>query len=125
MTAPPPTNTYPYAQNYFLSLEGQFTADTVLSFSYVGSEAHHLLVIYSANPGNLALCLALSQPSAVAPGTPACGPFGEDNVYTTASNQTINGTRGPLGPAFANDDYDSSIGNSNYKDRKSTRLNSS
>ncbi len=80
MTAPPPTNTYPYAENYFLSIERQLTADTVLSFSYVGSEAHHLLVIYSANPGNPALCLALSQPSAVAPGTPACGPFGEDNA---------------------------------------------
>jgi Carboxypeptidase regulatory-like domain len=114
MTAPPPTNTYPYAENYFLSIERQLSADTVLSFSYVGSEAHHLLVVYSANPGNPALCLSLSQPSAVAPGTPACGPFGENNVYTTASNQTINGTRGPLGPAFANDDYDSSIGNSNY-----------
>jgi len=114
MTAPPPTNTYPYAENYFLSIERQLTADTVLSFSYVGSEAHHLLVIYSANPGNPALCLALSQPGAVAPKTPTCGPFGEDSVYTTASNQTINGTRGPLGPAFANDDYDSSIGNSNY-----------
>ena len=114
MTAPPPGNTFPYAENYFLSIERQLGADTVLSFSYVGSEAHHLLVVYSANPGNPALCLSLSQPLAVAPGTPTCGPFGENNVYTTASNQTISGTRGPLGPAFANDDYDSSIGNSNY-----------
>jgi Carboxypeptidase regulatory-like domain/TonB dependent receptor-like, beta-barrel len=114
MTAPPPGNTYPYAENYFLSIERQLNADTVLSFSYVGSEAHHLLLIYSANPGNPALCLALSQPSAVAPGTPTCGPLGENNVFTTSSGQTINGTRGPLGPNFANDDYDASIGNSNY-----------
>jgi hypothetical protein len=114
MTAPPPGNTYPYAENYFLSIERQLSADTVLSFSYVGSEAHHLLVIYSANPGNPALCLALSQTSAVVPGTPTCGPFGENNVYTIVSGQTINGTRGPLGPNFANDDYDASIGNSNY-----------
>jgi hypothetical protein len=114
MTAPPPGNTYPYAENYFLSIERQLSADTVLSFSYVGSEAHHLLVIYSANPGNPALCLALRQTSAVAPGTPTCGSFGEDKVYTTASGQTINGTRAPLGSAFANDDYDASIGNSNY-----------
>jgi precorrin-6B methylase 2 len=110
MTAPPPGNTYPYAENYFLSIERQLRADTVLSFSYVGSEAHHLLVIYSANPGNPALCLALNQAGA----SPTCGPFGEDKVYTTASGQTINGTRGPLGPKFANDDYDASIGNSNY-----------
>src|SRR6202171_2346220 len=89
MTAPPPGNTYPYAENYFLSIERQLSADTVLSFSYVGSEAHHLLVVYSANPGNPALCLALGQTSAVAPRTPTCGPFGEDNVYTTASGQTI------------------------------------
>src|SRR5258708_19609024 len=84
MTAPPPTNTYPYAQNYFLSLERQLTADTVLSFSYVGSEAHHLLVIYSANPGNPALCLSLSQASAVAPGTPICGAFQENTQFTQA-----------------------------------------
>jgi hypothetical protein len=114
MTAPPPGNTYPYAENFFLSVERQFSADTVLSLSYVGSQAHHLLVIYSANPGNPALCLALSQPSAVAPGTPTCGPLGEDNVYTTAAGLTIHGTRGPLGSNFANDDYDASIGNSNY-----------
>jgi hypothetical protein len=71
-------------------------------------------VVYSANPGNPALCLALSQPSAVAPGLPTCGPFGEDTTYVTASGQTIQGTRGPLGPNFANDDYDASVGNSNY-----------
>jgi hypothetical protein len=94
MTAPPPSNTYPYAENYFLSIERQLSADTVLSFSYVGSQAHHLLVIYSANPGDPSLCLKL----------PGCGPFGEDKA----------GTRGPLGPKFANDDYDASIGNSNY-----------
>ncbi len=68
MTAPPPWNTYPYNENYFLSIERQFGGNTVLSVSYVGSQAHHLLLVYSANPGNPALCLALSQPSAVAPG---------------------------------------------------------
>ena len=114
MTAPPPGNTYPYNQNYFVSVERQLSASTLLSLSYVGSQAHHLLVVYSANPGNPALCLALSQPSAVAPGTPTCAPFGEDTTYTTAAGRILNGTRGPLGPAFANDDYDASIGNSNY-----------
>jgi hypothetical protein len=43
-----------------------------------------------------------------------CGPFGEDTTYITAAGQTLNGTRGPLGPNFANDDFDASIGNSNY-----------
>ena len=114
MTAPPPWNTYPYNENYFLSIERHLGANTMLNLSYVGSQAHHLLVVYSANPGNPALCLALSRPNAVAPGTPTCGPFGEDTTYITAAGQTLNGTRGPLGSAFANDDYDASIGNSNY-----------
>jgi Carboxypeptidase regulatory-like domain len=114
MTAPPPWNTYPYNENYFLSIERQFGGNTVLSLSYVGSQAHHLLLVYSANPGNPALCLALSRPSAVGPGSPVCGPFGEDTAYTTAAGQTIQGTRSGLGTAFANDDYDASIGNSTY-----------
>jgi Carboxypeptidase regulatory-like domain len=114
MTAPPPSNTYPYSENYFLSIERQLTPNTVVNLSYIGSEAHHLLVVYSANPGNPALCLALSQPSEVAPGLPTCGPGGEDTTYITATGKTVNGTRGPLGPNFANDSYDASIGNSNY-----------
>jgi hypothetical protein len=114
MTAPIPGNTYPYNENYFFSIERQINATTLFSVSYVGSQAHHLLVVYSANPGNPALCLALSKPSAVAPNTPTCGPFGEDTVYTTAAGQTIHGTRVGLGPDFANDDYDASIGNSNF-----------
>jgi hypothetical protein len=114
MTAPIPSNTYPYNENYFLSIERQLTPSTLFSISYAGSQAHHLLLIYSANPGNPALCLALSKPSAVAPGTPTCKAFGEDTTYTAASGQIINGTRGPLGPNFHNDDYEGSIGNSNY-----------
>ena len=114
MTAPIPSNTYPYNENYFFSLERQLGASTLLSLSYVGSQAHHLLVVYSANPGNPALCLALSQPSAVAPGSPTCGEFGEDTTYTTAAGKIVNGTRGPLGSNFHNNDYDASVGNSNY-----------
>ncbi|HYL76920.1 MAG TPA: TonB-dependent receptor [Bryobacteraceae bacterium] len=125
MTAPPPWNTYPYNENYFLSIERQLGASTLLSLSYVGSQAHHLLVVYSANPGNPALCLALSQPSAVAHGTPTCGPFGEDTTYTLANGRQISGTRGPLGPAFANDDYDASIGNSNYNSFQASLRHSS
>ena len=114
MTAPPPWNTYPYNENYFISVERQIGSNAVLSLNYVGSQAHHLLVVYSANPGNPGLCLALSDPRAVAPGTPTCGPFGEDTTYLTAGGKMLRGTRGPLGPAYANDDYDASIGNSNY-----------
>ena len=104
MTATPPTNTYPYTENYFLSFQRQLDANTVLNLSYVGSEAHHLLVVYSANPGNPALCLSL----------PGCGPGGENTSHVNSSGQTINCTRQGLGCVFGNDDYDGSVGNSNY-----------
>jgi hypothetical protein len=121
----PPWNTYPYAENYFFSIERQLGESTLLSLTYVGSEAHHLLAMYSANPGNPALCLALSQPGAVAPGSPTCGPFGEDTHYITASGQVVNGTRQGLGPAYANDVYDASIANSNYNSFQATVRHSS
>src|SRR4029077_18151223 len=65
MTAPPPLNTYPYNESYFVSIERMFGGSTVLRLSYVGSQEHHLLLVYSANPGNPARCLALGQASAV------------------------------------------------------------
>jgi hypothetical protein len=114
MTAPVPWNTYPYTENYFLSIQRQFGQRMMLSASYVGSEAHHLLLVYSNNPGNPGLCLSLSQPNQVAPGSPTCGPFGEETTYTSASGQVHNGTRQGLGPNFGNDDYDASIGNSSF-----------
>ncbi|MEO8098225.1 MAG: carboxypeptidase regulatory-like domain-containing protein [Acidobacteriota bacterium] len=114
MTTPYYGNSYPYSENYFFSIERQLSTNTVLSLSYVGSQAHHLLLVYSNNPGNPALCLALSKPSAVAPGTPTCGPFSEDATYHTADGRTIEGTRGPFGPSFSNNAYQGAFGNSNY-----------
>ena len=114
MTTPDPRNTYPYNENYFLSIERQLGANTLLRLSYVGSQAHHQLLVFSANPGDPALCLALSKPSAVQTGTPTCGPFSEDATYTTVSGQVINGTRGPFGSNFSNNDFQASVGNSSY-----------
>ena len=108
------TNRIPYVEEYMLSVERQLGQQTVLSISYVGNQGHRLLVMVEANPGNPALCLSLSQPSQVAPGSPTCGPFGENNVYTTASGQVINGTRAPLGPEFGSNTYQSTSGESNY-----------
>ena len=54
------------------------------------------------------------NPANLAPGQTPCGPFLEGNTYITASNQTINGTRGPLGPRFGSDTNQATIGNSNY-----------
>jgi hypothetical protein len=114
MTTPYRGNTYPYSENYFFSVERQFGPGTLLSLSYVGSQAHHLLIVYSANPGNPALCLALSKPSGVAPGTPTCGPYSEDATYLSASGVTYRGTRGPFGSNFSNNDFQGSFGNSSY-----------
>jgi hypothetical protein len=109
-----PSNTIPYTESYMLSVQRQLGNNTLLSMSYVGNQAHHLLVLEAANPGNPALCLSLSEPNEVAPGSATCGPFGESTVYTSASGNVINGTRGPLGPAFGSVSYQASIGNSNY-----------
>jgi hypothetical protein len=135
MTAPPPWNTYPYTEDYFLSFERQLPGQTVLSISYAGSEGHHLLLVYSADPGNPALCLALNQPGILPAGT-SCGPGGENTNYnlmqpftfggvTYPAGTTLQGTRLGLNPSlinnhvttgnyFGNNDYDASIGNSNY-----------
>jgi TonB-dependent receptor-like protein len=108
------TNRIPYVEEYMLSLERQLGANTVLSVSYVGTQSHRLLVMEEANAGDPALCLSLSQPSDVSPGSPTCGPFGESNVFTAASGQVIDGTRGPLGPNFGSDTKQTTIGKSNY-----------
>ena len=108
------TNRIPYVEEYMLSLERQLGANTVLSVSYVGTQSHRLLVMEEANAGDPALCLSLSQPSDVSPGSPTCGPFAESNVFTTVSGQVIDGTRGPLGSNFGSDTEQTTIGKSNY-----------
>ncbi|HKN76114.1 MAG TPA: carboxypeptidase regulatory-like domain-containing protein [Candidatus Acidoferrum sp.] len=110
----PTTNRIPYTEEYMLSLERGFGANTVLSLNYVGTQGHRLLVLEEANPGNPALCLQLSDPANLAPGQVPCGPFGEDTTYTTSTGTVYNGTRGPLGSNFGSNANQSTIGNSNY-----------
>jgi len=112
----PVSNRIPYTEEYMFSLERQIADNTLLSLSYVGTQAHRLLVLRENNSGNPALCLSLSQLSDVAPGSATCGPFGESNVFYAASNpnQPIDGTRGPLGSNFGSDTDQATIGNSNY-----------
>ncbi|HTB10357.1 MAG TPA: TonB-dependent receptor [Bryobacteraceae bacterium] len=110
----PTNNKIPYTQEYMLSIERGFGNNTLLSVGYVGTQSHHLLVLQEANPGNPGLCLQLSNPANLAPGQTPCGPFNESNVFTTASGQVINGTRGPLGPNFGSDTNQTTIGNASY-----------
>jgi len=107
-------NKTPYSEQYMFSIERGFGNNTVLDVAYVGNQSHRLLVLEEANPGNPALCLYLSNPANLAPGQTACGPFNESNVFITSAGQTIDGTRGPLGPNFGSDTLETTIGNSSY-----------
>ena len=89
-------NRVPYVQEYMFSIERQAGRNTILSASYVGTSGHRQEVLIENNPGNPALCLSLSQPNEVAPGTVTCGPNGEDTQYTSASGQVYYNTRTPF-----------------------------
>ena len=106
-------NTSPYTEGYSLSWERELASNTFLSLGYVGSQAHHLLVLTSANPGDAAACLSVSQPGQVMPGTPTCGPFSEGGIFTMANGTQIL-ARGPFGPDFDGITYQKTIGFSNY-----------
>ena len=108
------SNQIPYTEEYMLSLQRGLGPHTVLSVNYVGTQAHHLLVLEEANPGDPALCLFLSNPANLAQGQIPCGPFGEDTTYRTSAGRVYNGTRGPLGPNFGSNANQATIGNSNY-----------
>jgi hypothetical protein len=41
-------NVTPYSESYSLSVERELAKDTLLRASYVGTQAHHLLVLVSA-----------------------------------------------------------------------------
>ena len=107
-------NSVPYTEDYMLSIQRQITPSLLWTASYVGNQGHHLIAVVSANPGNQALCLSLSQAANVAPGTQTCGPFGEDGTYTTAAGKVIQGTRTGLGSNYGEDTAQKTIANSNY-----------
>ncbi len=105
----------PYEEHVDLAIERALTSKTLFSVSYVGAFGHHLTVTADQNPASAALCLSVSQTSEVAPGSPTCGPGGEEQVYTTASGQIIDTTRvGALGPLFKAQGLELNVGNSAY-----------
>ncbi|MBV8842285.1 MAG: carboxypeptidase regulatory-like domain-containing protein [Bryobacterales bacterium] len=107
-------NRTPYAMTANVTIERQIGNSYLASVSYVGSLGRHLLTSLGANPGVPSLCLGLSEPQDVAPGTRACGPFGENGVYTRASGNVVNGTRAPFNNDIGSDGYFANMGNSNY-----------
>jgi Endonuclease domain len=107
-------NRTPYTEEWMLSIERQAGPNTVLSVAYTGTSSHRLRVLREPNPGNPALCLSLSLPSEVAPGSATCGPNAESNIFVSAAGETISGTRGPLGPNFGSNGLQTNIGTANY-----------
>lgn len=106
-------NTSPYTESYTFSIERELHAGTVLNLGYVGAQAHHLLVLTPANPGDAAKCLSVSDASEVATGTNTCGPFAEGGTFTKADGSTLE-VRGPFGPLFDGITYQKTIGGSHY-----------
>jgi hypothetical protein len=107
-------NRTPYTEEWMLSIERQAGPNTVLEANYVGTSSHRQRVLIESNPGDPALCLSLSQPSEVVPGTLTCGVGGEDSVYYPIGGGQVNGTWGPLGSSFGSNALQSNIGHANY-----------
>ncbi len=86
-------NTVPYEEQWNFSIQREIPRVAIMTIGYVGNGAHHLLGETEANPADPNLCLSLSTLDDVAPGTPTCGPFGENTIYTRKDGTQVNGTR--------------------------------
>ena len=107
-------NKTPYTMSANLTIERQLGSNLLFSIGYIGSLSRHLLAVHNVNPGNPALCLSLSQAQDVRAGTPTCGPFGENNVYTRADGTIVNGTRFPYPNTIGTNAVYQNMGNANY-----------
>jgi hypothetical protein len=111
----------PYSEDYSITLQRQFGSNTMVSLAYVGAQGHRLMTGLESNPGNPALCLSVSKPTEVMPGTTPCGPGLENGVFYPANGgPAINGTRAPFGPLFASNAWYDTMGNSNYNALQAT-----
>ena len=107
-------NKTPYSITLNFTLERQIGQGTIASASYIGTLGRHLMTVVGANPGRPDLCMSLSRPDQVAPGTPTCGSFGENQVYTRRDGTQVNGTRAPFPNEIGTDGYYTTMANSHY-----------
>jgi hypothetical protein len=117
-------NVLPYAIDMNFTIQRQLSKSTLLSMAYVGSLGRHLFSQVELNPGNAAECLTIrAQYLAAGHSGSACGPFGEDTIYSI-NGQTYYGTR-PYSVTsgryfsqglldFGDNTYESTIGTSSY-----------
>ncbi len=110
-------NRLPYAEHYDFSIQRQFGPATILSVSYVGTQAHRLLATVEANPSNPVLCESLMA-YGCGPNAEDAGPFMTPSgpVYTVRSpfNNVVPSLTGGLTEAFSSDGYMATLANSNY-----------
>jgi hypothetical protein len=85
-------NRITYAEHYHLTIQRELSTSMVMTIGYVGTQSHRLEVNYQPNIGDTALCMSLSQPDEVAPGSQTCGPYAEPSVFTTATGSPIYGS---------------------------------
>lgn len=107
------TNRLPYTEEYSFSIERQFGSGTLLTLSYVGTQAHRLMSGLEMNPSNQAACLSISQLSEVVPGTSTCGPESETGTFHPIGGGTLV-PRQTFGADFGPDEWEATMGNSNY-----------
>jgi len=112
-------NQSPYTESYTLTVQRELASGTVLELGYIGAEAHHLLALIPANPGDAAKCLSVGASSLVTPGTNICGPFNEGGTFTRVDGSTVQ-ARGPFGPLFDGITYQKTIGSSHYNALETT-----
>jgi hypothetical protein len=106
-------NTSPYTESYTFSIERELRNGSVLELGYVGAQAHHLLVLIPANPGDATKCLSVSKSSQVVSGGSTCGPFSEGGVFTKADGTEVQ-VRGPFSSKFDGITYQKTMGSSSY-----------
>lgn len=118
-----PHNVLPYVEQFNLNVQRELPGSMIFTVGYVGSLGRHLIAQKDFNPGSPALCLSVSQPSQVTPGSPTCAPFSEAQVFTRTDGQIVAGT-GPYSvtsgrnlpntPDFVNIPDMATIANSSY-----------
>jgi hypothetical protein len=118
-------NVLPYTQHYDFSFQRELKGRNIMSVAYVGTQSHHLPASVASNPANPALCLSLANASAVASGSPTCGPYGENQVYTRADSTVVNSTRTTYGLLFGDNALIQTVGNSNYNSLQTSLRHSS
>lgn len=106
-------NQSPYTESYSLNWQREVAPNTIMELGYVGSQAHRLLVLTPASPGNAERCLSVNTAAQVAAGTNTCKPFSEGGLFTRTDGTQIE-VRGPFGPLFDGITYQKTAGSSSY-----------